>query len=268
MGAIAPKLLCIISVGFCLTVYTHAASAKTIKACTVDIPNGITETGEGPQPLRHLYTEITSAVTARTGHAFTLTFAPAARCFTDFVDGKIDMVWPFIIAEDADHARSVGYKTLPIYSMPIIMGGFYIFTREDDPALDTVTELMGKSVLSARGYGIPQAMLENDLIEKSYVATNEQVPQMLKLGRADAAIIQTGWVPILKESGLLDGTHHGEIIEFWGGAFTFQNSEEGTSLANTFSTEILKLVVDGRYQNIMDGAPYSIPAYGLSVTPN
>lgn len=235
--------------------------AKVYKVCTVEIPGGMTADKKGPQPLFEFYQQVTNIVTKRTGHRFDLMFAPASRCIESFNQNKIDFMWPFIIADDAERIKKLGLSHLPLYSMPMIMGGFYIFTRQSDPIINHVEALEGKIVVNARGYGIPEAMEKNDKIIKVEVNSNEQVPQMLMAKRVDAAIIQTGWVPALEKLGLLKGIHHGSVIEFWGGSFTFNATEEGTELMNMFSQVILQLVVEGKYEELMKDAPYAIPAY-------
>ncbi|WP_375749184.1 substrate-binding periplasmic protein [Vibrio sp. HN007] len=235
--------------------------AKTLKTCTVNIPGGITEDKSGPQPLRSLYQEVINIVSEKSNHEFELKIAPAERCLRLFSDGVVDIVWPFIILDDVEIAKAHGYKELPVFSMPIIMGGYYIFTRENGPVFHNVQELEGKTIVSARGYGVPNGMVDNSSIEWIKVNSNEQVPKMLKAKRADAAIIQTGWVPMLKTQGLLDDTHHGDVIDFWGGSFAFQFNQEGALLSSMFTNAILKLVSQGKYQEIMAEAPYYIPEY-------
>ncbi|MDX1737485.1 MAG: hypothetical protein R3261_04575, partial [Alphaproteobacteria bacterium] len=139
--------------------------------------------------------------------------------------------------------------------------GFHIFTRNDTPRLNNVTELEGKSSVSARGYGVPVEYELNDAINKSLTNSNENVPQMILGGRVDAGIIQSGWIPTLESQNLLKGLHHGEVIEFWGGAFIFHPTQEGIEMANKFSNIILKLVTEGRYKDLMKDAPYFIPNY-------
>lgn len=247
---------------FCAQASTPV-QAKTINVCTVEIPGGMTADNKGPQPLRKFYQKVIKIVTERTEHSFDLMFAPASRCLEMFANKHLDIIWPFMMSENTEVIKKWNYTELPLYSMPIIMGGYYIFTREDAPRLNSVAELEGKLVVSARGYAVPEAMDQNAKINKSLVNNNEQIPPMLIAKRVDAAIIQSGWIPSLKQLGLLDGLHHGEIIDFWGGGFTFQATPEGAALASSFTYAILKLVVDGTYQNIMRDAPYFIPAYRL-----
>jgi len=235
--------------------------AKTFKVCTVEISGGMTEDKIGPQPLFDFYQEVIQLVSDKTNHKFELIFAPALRCQNLFFNKEIDIIWPYIIVEDMERVKEHGYSFLPIYSMPIIMGGYYIFTRQGDPIVHNVEDLEGKSVVSARGYGVPLEYENNSKIIKSISNSNELVPKMIQGKRVDAGIIQTGWVLGLKKQGLLEGLHHGDVIGFWGGAFTFQFNEEGNGLANSFSNIILKLVTQGKYKEILTGAPYYIPNY-------
>jgi len=244
-----------------MTLGSPNLEAKTFKVCTVEIPNGMTADKIGPQPLFDFYQEVIQSVSDKTGHKFELIFAPALRCQALFFSKKIDVMWPFIITEDVERFKKVGFSYLPIYSMPIIMGGYYIFTRQTDPKLNKVKNLEGKSVVSVRGYGVPVEFENSSNIIKSIANKNELVPKMIQAKRVDAGIIQTGWVPTLKKQGLLKGLHHGEVIDFWGGAFTFQFNQEGNALSNTFSNIILKLVTQGKYKEILTGAPYYIPEY-------
>ncbi|MEH6630231.1 MAG: hypothetical protein V7776_05375 [Halopseudomonas aestusnigri] len=252
--------LCILSILF-LTLSSSNLYAKTFKVCTVEIPGGMTEDKVGPQPLFDFYQEVIQLVRQKTGHEFELNFAPALRCQTLFFKKEVDIIWPYIITEDLERVKEHGYSFLPIYSMPIIMGGYYVFTRQDDPIIHRVKDLEGKSVVSARGYGVPLEFEESTNITKSITNSNELVPKMIMGNRVDAGIIQTGWVPTLEKQGLLEGLHHGEVIDFWGGSFTFLPDQEGISLANTFSNTILKLVTQGKYKEILTDAPYYIPNY-------
>ncbi|WP_419904930.1 hypothetical protein [Kiloniella sp.] len=235
--------------------------AKTYKVCTVDIPGGMTADKEGPQPLFNFYQEVIEMVRQKTGDEFELQFAPALRCQNLFFANQIDIIWPYIISEDLERFKESGYSFVPIYSMPIIMGGYHIVTREEDPVLNNIEELEGKTAVSARGYGIPKEFDENANITKSLTNSNESIPKMLLGERVDAGIIQTGWIPTLREQGLMEGLHYGEVIEFWGGSFTFQLNQEGAILSNTFSNAILQLVTQGKYRDMVTGAPYYIPTY-------
>ncbi|WP_169568692.1 substrate-binding periplasmic protein [Sneathiella limimaris] len=242
------------------------AQAKSLKVCSVEIPGGLMTTGndgtiDKNQPYVTLFNEITTKVSAKTGYEFSLIIRPAARCAHMFAKREVDIVWPFIISEDPVRVKEWGYPELPVYSMPIIMGGYYIFTRKDEPVINDIVSLEGKTVVHALGYGIPVSYEKNDRISKQAVANNEQIPKMLTAGRIDAGILQTGWVPGLKREGLLDDLHHGTVIDFWGGGFCFHPDEEGISLANTFTNVILKMIVSGRYKEIMTDAPYFIPEY-------
>ncbi len=254
----------------CFLLLPSPAISKEFRVCSVEIPGGLKAedptdgTGgvlDDSQPFIALYNEIIKEVSAKTGHSFSLVISPAARCARMFARKEVDIAWPFIINSDPERIKEWGYPYLPVYSMPIIMGGYYIFTRDDEPIINTVAGLEGKQAVHAIGYGIPVSYEKNDKIRKQAVPENELIPKMIKTGRVDAGILQTGWVPELKRSGMLKGLHHGAAIDFWGGGFTFHPNEEGISLANTFSNEILKLVVRGKYQEIMTGAPYYIPDY-------
>lgn len=249
-------------------VWAGDAMARTLSACSVEIPGGLTEDGEGPQPLATLYQDITRQVTAKTGHDFSLIIRPAARCAHLFANGEVDIVWPFIIAEDIDRVKAWGYPEMPVYSMPIIMGGYYIFNKKGEKPFNTVQELEGKTVVSALGYGIPLAYDTSDSINKTTISGNEQIPRMILAGRVDAGILQTGWVGTLRAAGALEGLQHGDIIDFWGGGFTFHANEEGRALSSVFTNIILHMVVNGRYREIMAEAPYYIPEYGgMAETP-
>ncbi|WP_085909034.1 hypothetical protein [Kiloniella majae] len=252
--------LYIVSVLF-LTLSPSHVHAKNYSVCTVEIPGGMTKDKEGPQPLFNFYQEVIKRISDKTGHTFELQFAPSLRCQNLFFKREIDIIWPYIISGEADRFKEAGYTFLPIYSMPIIMGGYYIFTREEDPVVHKVADLEGKSVVSARGYGIPIELEKSTKITKSITNGNELIPPMLLGKRVDAGIIQTGWVPTLREQGLLEGLHHGEVIDFWGGSFTFYPDEEGVELMNSFSNTILELVTEGKYRDMMTGAPYYIPNY-------
>jgi hypothetical protein len=241
-----------------LTLSSSPSLAKNYSVCTVEIPGGMTEDKEGPQPLFNFYQEIIKRVSDKTGHSFELQFAPALRCQNLFFKREIDIIWPYIISGDTDRFKEAGYTFLPIYSMPIIMGGYHIFTRKEDPVAHQIADLEGKRVVSARGYGIPVELENNEKITKS---SNELIPKMILGERVDAGIIQTGWIPTLREQGLLEGLHHSDVIDFWGGSFTFYPDEEGVELMNTFSTTILELVTEGKYRDMMTGAPYYIPNY-------
>lgn len=221
----------------------------------------MTADGSGPQPLMDLYHGVLETVVERTGHSFDLMFAPASRCIEMFGQKNVDIMWPFIVVEDKNSIAKWGYTELPVYSMPIIVLGHRILTRVADPKVNDINALEGKLVISARGYGVPEAFDRNGRINKSQVNSNEQVVKMLRAGRVDAGIIQTGWLPTLRSQGLLEGLHYGDIIDFWGGAFTFQANEAGHALASTFTNAILRLVVSGRYNALMGDAPYVIDAY-------
>ncbi|WP_420547083.1 substrate-binding periplasmic protein [Curvivirga sp.] len=253
------KSLLLTAIMMCFT--SLAANAKTFQTCTVDIPGGMTADKKGPQPLFEFYEKVIDKVSSKTGHQFTVKFAPAERCAQLFYNNQVDILWPFIIVEDPERVKAIGAKELPIYSMPIIMGGYYIYTRKSEPKLSSVKELEGKSVVNARGYGVPQAMEHHPKINRSTTNTNDQVPKMISGERADAGIIQTGWVPILEKQGLLDDLHHGDVIDFWGGAFVFQFTQEGAALSSSFSNSILQLISDGTYKSMMKDAPYFIPSY-------
>ncbi|WP_218048614.1 substrate-binding periplasmic protein [Curvivirga aplysinae] len=245
-----------------LLFFTPSVShAKTFQTCTVDIPGAMTADKKGPQPLFEFYEKVIDKVSQKTGHNFEVRFAPAERCAQLFYSNQVDILWPFIIAEDPERAKANGAKELPLYSMPIIMGGYYIYTRKSDPKLNSVKELEGKTVVNARGYGVPQAMEHHPKIKRSMTNTNDLVPKMISGKRADAGIIQTGWVPILEEQGLLNDLHHGDVLDFWGGTFVFQFTQEGAALSSSFSNSILQLVNDGTYKKLMEGAPYFIPNY-------
>lgn len=242
-----------------------SATAKTWSTCSVEIPGGLTEDGAGPQPLATLYQDITGKAADKTGDDFSLIIRPAARCAHLFANGEIDIVWPFIIAENPARVKERGYPDMPVYAMPVIMGGYYIFNKAGDTVFDSVAALEGKTVVSALGYGIPLDYDRSDKIDKTTASNNEQIPLMIQAGRVDAGIIQTGWVPTLRAAGALDGLQHGAIIDFWGGGFSFHPTEEGRAMANVFTNIILEMVVTGRYADIMTGAPYSIPDYGPSI---
>ncbi len=237
------------------------AFAKVFEVCTVEIEGGITAAKRGPQPLLELYENVIDKVSAKTGHEFNLVIAPAARCIDMFGKKSIDIMWPFIVADDQEAIQKWGYSELPVYSMPIITIGHLVLTKNDRLKINDISSLNGKTVVSARGYGVPESFEHSELINKTLVNTNEQVAKMVALGRVDAGIIQNGWVPGLRKQGLLEELHYGSAIDSWGGAFTFQNSKQGIALANTFSNVILALVIDGSYAHIMHGAPYYISAY-------
>ncbi|KKJ78737.1 hypothetical protein WH95_01285 [Kiloniella litopenaei] len=256
------KLFALYTVSVLLLSFASSPSyAKNYKVCTVEIPGGMTEDKEGPQPLFNFYQEVIKDVSTKTGHTFELQFAPAQRCQNLFFKKEIDILWPFIIAEKKERITDQGYSFLPIYSMPIIMGGYHIFTRSDQPIINEVKDLDGKSVVSARGYGVPFEYEKSDTITKSITNDNALIPKMITGKRVDAGIIQTGWIPTLREQGLLEGLHHGEVIDFWGGSFVFHPDQEGVGLMNSFSNTILRLVTQGKYRDMMTGAPYYIPNY-------
>ncbi|WP_020590732.1 hypothetical protein [Kiloniella laminariae] len=246
---------------FFLMLDPASSYAKTLKVCTVEIPGGMTKDKEGPQPLLKFYQQTIEIVQKKTGYEFELSFAPALRCQNLFFKKEIDIIWPFIITDEIERIRELGYSFLPVYSMPIIMGGYYIFTKQEDPVAHHIKDLEGKTAVSARGYGVPLEYEDNAQITKSITNGNEQIPKMILGNRVDAGIIQTGWVPTLERQGLLEGLHHGEVIDFWGGSFTFQPDEEGIALSNLFSNAILKLVTQGVYKELMTDAPYYIPDY-------
>lgn len=240
---------------------TIQVSAKEYRVCTVNIPNAMTENGKGPQPFLDFYKQVIKRYTEKFQHTFKLQFAPAKRCETLFIEKKVDIVWPFIISSELERIKPAGYKEIPLYSMPIIMGGYYIYTRKDAPKIDSVEQLFGKKIVGPRGYGMPAGLVKNPKVSIVYVNKNPQVPRLIESGRVYAGVVQTGWVENLKSEGLLKNLHRGKMIDLWGGSFTFQFSQEGASLANAFTNIILELIGQGKYDGIVNKAPYSIPYY-------
>lgn len=254
------KLTILISV-ICMMVMGGAVQAKTFQVCTVDIPDGMTSDGKGPQPLLHFYNEVIKMASQKTGHSFELQFAPSLRCDKLFQEKRVDIVWPFIVVDKLE-TLAEGYQgVMPVYSMPFIMGGIYIFTRDEDPVLNSVEETYGMTVANARGYGLPPKAIDNPNLKVHLLNTNEQVAKILTSKRVDAAFIQTGWVPRLAKEKLLDGLHHGSVQNFWGGGFMLQGTQEGIIMSNVFNNAILELVNSGVYEKLMTGAPYYIPSY-------
>ncbi len=264
LGSIVIKPVLAIAATLIFSLFiSQAVEAKAYKVCTVEVPGGMTADKSGPQPLMDFYEEVIKRVSDKTGHSFELMFAPASRCIHMFGLKEISIMWPFIMAQDKKDIEKVGYTEFPLYSMPIISTGHLIFTRKEQPALNSIDDLAGKSVVSARGYGLPEAYESSEKIIKTLVNNNEQVARMIIAGRVDAGIIQSGWLPSLQQLGLLEHLHHGAMIDFWGGSFAIQHSSDGAILTSIFSNIILELVVNGTYEKLMKGAPYAIPAYSL-----
>jgi len=241
-----------------LSLVVTSVQAKEYQVCTFDFPNIQSKDGTGPQPGRQLFEEITRRVSAKTGDRFTLNWAPPKRCMA-FMGTEFDILWAYVAIDDFETAKEVGYSEIGISSFPVMMGGNYIFTREDSPKLNSVKDLEGEIVGAQLGLALPAGVRENINIELHEVRTYDQAAQMLSNGRLTAILVQTGAIPNLKEKDLLKSLHHGRVLEFWGAGFVFQLNREGALLDARFSNVLLEMVIDGTYRDLYEGAPYYIP---------
>lgn len=163
----------------CLLLITSiTVSAAEVRLATLEYPPYSSQF----LPERGSIVELTTRAFAETGNSVQIDFLPWARALAELRKGNYDgilLLWPEeIVSENLTASRPLLYSEL----------GFFI--RRDTPAVfSELTELAGRKVGVARGYGYPKHIINSGIVTEEGV---DDLTNLRKLaaGRFDLVLLE------------------------------------------------------------------------------
>lgn len=154
------------------------AQAREVRLVTLEYPPYSSEY----LPGRGTVVELTSQAFAAVGQPARIDFLPWARAQAELQKGNYDgilLLWP----EEIVNMHLIA-------SRPLFYSDLGFFTRRDTPVqFDQLSELAGRKVGVARGYGYPQSILSSGIVTEEAV---DDLTNLRKLaaGRFDLVLLE------------------------------------------------------------------------------
>ncbi len=175
------------------------------------------------------------------GYRISQPFFPYKRALAVFLNGSADCVFSFTkVAE-----RELGADRI-VASFPLGAFGYFMFSRQGEPALTMPEQLKGKKVGGVVGHDSYYQHAIGD-IELQLVASDEQNIELLKLGRIDYLI---GAIPdILPYAGELTYSLDAPLIKSFD-RVTCHNNPRNQRFVTFLSSRLRHLKEHGGYQRL------------------
>jgi len=196
---------------------------------------------------RGAFVEILQEISKRTGIQTEVVISSTVRTRKMFCDGELDALFPALDKSlECSSANSA-----PFYSKDEI-----VFVRQGAPIISEISQLEGKVVGVTRGYTYGAGLTSNSKLTLEYADSDLLNMRKLSKGRIDAVVVekQSG-LQALQESGATNIAYDlNQPLSSRATYFAFQDTDEGRSLAATFSKAINDMTADGTLQAILSQA--------------
>jgi len=198
-----------------------------------------------------VFVELTKAIAKEAGFDFTVSVKPTKRIATEFMEGKIDSLFP---------ALNVMFPTgkAPLKSSEnIYVKQDFVFTKKGSPILKTIKDLEGKTVGITRGYPYAKELMANKKIKFQIVGKDEMNAKKLIAGRIDAFVVEEkSGLKAFELAGLNGKFQYDKTtpLSKQDVYYAFLNTDKGKKLEAAFSAALKKLKGNGTFAKIMSKA--------------
>lgn len=220
-----------------LLISASPAFAKTLRFVTFPIPLMVESKNSG------LFIELTKEIAKRNNLDVEIIVVPPNKSILTFANGKADAWFP---------AAEVSLPKKAARSISFYEKTDFIFYRKGT-SFKTIADLMGKKVGLTFRYPYMEELTSNKKISFDYSPDDVINMKKLSTGGIDAFVVE-------ERSGLkareLSGVKNVEYdsknpLSRQEIFYSFQNTDEGHSLAQMFSKTITKMKGDGSFDSIM-----------------
>lgn len=173
----------------------------------------------------------------------------------EWIDIDFKGLVPGLLAKRFDVAASAIYitderKKVVAFTDPYYPGGLVIMTKKGDTSIKGPDDLKGKKVTVQVGTKSVGYLKDNyPAIERVEVEKNQEMFQLVEVGRADAAVTGKPAAKVYaRTKGTLQVVDKQLTVEEYGYAIR----KEDTELIKQFNDALKKLQADGTYQKLVD----------------
>ena len=239
------RLMFICMILFSTLSSVHSFGAEKIKFGTFPIPLMVVDEANG------VFIALTNAIAQRSHLDIGFIIAPPKRTISNFLEGKIDVLFP---AVDMYFPKGI----IPLKSKELIyIKTDFVFTKKGSPMLKSLTELEGKKVGITRGYPYESKLTDNNLITTELANSDELNVKKLMKGRIDAFVVEEkSGLKAFENEGIKDDFQYDPAVPMskQDVYYAFQNDENGKHLAGIVSNVLGEMKQDGTFNKIMSAA--------------
>ncbi|MGM0569885.1 substrate-binding periplasmic protein [Marinobacter sp.] len=200
-----------------------------------------------------VYQQLMTMALQDSGISLDQRFLPYKRALHEFELGEVDCIYSFTRVLET----RLGPDNL-VYTYPLGMFRFHLFTRPGEATLTSVADTAGKSIGGISGHDVYLAPFMEQGMAPDWVRTESQAVEMLRLGRLDAIIAALPDMHPFTDQ-LVYAADQPLMEDF--DRLNCHNSEDNRAAIRTISEKLRQLHEQGRYEAIAGDyyLPFSAP---------